>query len=335
MSQWTKLSRKTQFRIAVEVARRRGASLARTFTNVICVGAGFRSRGGEESLFDEVCLRFLVKRKWKSRLETSNSIPKYIRAHIKVAGKQRQVLIPTDVSEFHGGAPHLDLSGGITSRRDANPLEFGAGCCLVRNAFSRGERYLLSCYHVFSPSLSDAPPNIDCVISENGEPIGPMIEMADPESSSNALDAALALVEDVTVDNITAWGRMPTSRATDFDLFSLVKNYELFVHGRRIAPASAGFPAVTRTGPLPATFQSLFPTPLPFDYRQTAGKVFFFADTLQYIANVRPGDSGAAVMDSKGKLFGMHFYGQGNVGFAFSAPRLFDPGVFHFDITLT
>jgi hypothetical protein len=246
-----------------------------------------------------------------------------------------RVLIPTDVSEFYGGAPHanLDLTEGIVSRRTNTLIDYGSSCCLVQNA-TGGERYLLTCYHVFSPSLSDSPGDIDCVASGGGTPIGPMLEVADPQSTTAALDAALALMEDASVGVVSTWGRYPSACATEFDIQSLHPGAELFVHGRRVAPAFGGQPEVTRLAPLPATFQSVFPNPIPFDYRRTAGKVLYFADTLQYVAGVRPGDSGAAVLDGEGTLFGMHFYGQDTIGFAFSAPRLFDANIFPFDIVL-
>lgn len=338
MSNWSKYSRRTQFRIALDVARRRGVELTAAFPNVVGVGAGFRSKGGDESVYDEVCLRFLVQRKWKSRIAKAKAIPPSIRARVRVGKKLVWVSIPTDVSEFRGGKPHvaLDLTGGITSRHLGQPLEFGSCCCLVKNRNSPGERFVLSCYHVFSRSLDDTPAGRDCIVWDTGTPIGPMLEAADPEATSNALDATIARITSATIDSVTTWSRAPISRATDFDIASLPKNAQLFVYGRRVAPPVNNLPALTRSTPVPAIFQSVFPHPLKFDYRAAAGKFLFFADTLQYVADVRPGDSGAAVMDTQGKLFGMHFYGQNNnIGYAFSAPRLFESGVFSFDITLT
>jgi hypothetical protein len=336
MDRWSQLGREARFAVALDVARRQGRRLMRAFPNVVSVGAGFRSRSESRNVVDEVCLRFLVRGKWKSRRARAGRIPPYIRAGAMLGRRKIVVSIPTDVSEFRGGAPHaaLDLSGGITSRKRGRQIDYGASCCLVRNADSPGERYLLSCYHVFAPGLDEPPGDIDCVASPGDRRIGPMLEVADPYARSNALDAALVLVEDGQVDALPTWGRRPISHATDFDLQSLHENARLFVHARRVAPESGGLPAATRPGPLAATFQSLFPNPTPFDYRQTAGRTVLFADTLQYVADVRPGDSGSALMDEEGKLFGMHFYGLGNVGFAFAAPRLFDPGVFPFDIVL-
>ena len=83
-----------------------------------------------------------------------------------------------------------------------------------------------------------------------------------------------------------------------------------------------------------AEFIGIIPNAIPFNYQSTAGRVYYFSDTIQYKADVRPGDSGSALVDSVGMLYGMHFYGQGNVGYAMSAPRLFDQNMFSLDITL-
>lgn len=316
-----------QFRIATEVARRRGPALARAFPNVVAVGAGFRALSTTELPVDEVCLRFLVSRKWKRGHGRGSAIPRRIRASVTLRGRKLVLDIPTDVSEFRAGRPHatLDVTRGITTYAAHGPRDVGAACCLVRNAEQPGERYVLSCYHVFSPSLTELPGAIRCRVSPGGPAIGPLLEIADPDGPDVALDAALALVEDSAVTALSCHARRLTSRATDYDLSVLVDQTQLYVYAR----GGAG-----RRGPLDAFFQSLFPNPVAFDYRATAGRVLYFSDTLQYVAPVQPGDSGAAVADATGKLYGMHFYGEGNVGFALSAPRLFDYGVFPFDIEL-
>ena len=174
MDRWTKLTRASQFRIAHYVARRQGLRLQKAFPNVVSVGVGLRSRGDAKTIVDEICLRFLVSRKWKARRKQSTSIPQHVHTYARVGHKTVRISIPTDVSEFRGGAPHanLDLTEGIESRQSGNPVENGSCCCLVRNASSSGERYLLSCYHVFSPSLNGTPGDIDCVASANQNTIG-------------------------------------------------------------------------------------------------------------------------------------------------------------------
>ena len=334
MDAWSRLDRTTQFRIAVDVATRRGAALARQHANVLSVGAGLRSRDWSRVLSDEVCLRFLVARKWKTR--RPGGVPSHIGSVARVGGHLLRVAIPTDVSEFSGGSPQafLDLTGGIVSRNAGQPVDSGAMCCMVHNAAMPGERYLLTCYHLFSPTLSDAPGGgLDCV-GPLGSPLGQVLEVANPDAPSAGLDAALVLLDDPTLDSLPTWSQVPLRRATDVDIGRLTEAGPLSICARRMAPAIDGRPAVTRTAPLPADFHSYFPHPLPFDYRATAGRVLSIAGTVQYVSPVLPGDSGSAVLDGDGVLVGMHFFGQGNTGFAMSAPRLFGPGVFSIELEL-
>jgi hypothetical protein len=336
MSTWDRLSPKRQLEIALAVARRRGKRLQQAYPNVVSVGAGYRTRRQQDLPTDEVCLRFLVHRKWRSSKRRGDAIPRFVRTRVGIRGKTRVLDIPTDVTEFRFGEPQLalPLTAGITARHEGKARDHGSACCMVCNVASPAERYLLSCYHLFSPVMNELPGAIDCIDADGGAVIGPLLEIADPDGPRVALDAALASVTLPDVDRFSIWDRAPVTRATDAMLDALDAGASLFVSGRRLAPAVGDLPAAARHGPLPARFQSRFPNAIPFDYRRSSGRIFRFADTLQYIAAVRPGDSGAAVMDGLGTLYGMHFYGQGNVGFALSAPRLFDPDVFPFDIEL-
>lgn len=332
--QWSDLSTVERFQIALEVARRRGHALVKAIDNVVSVGAGFRLRGSENDLVDEVCLCFLVRRKWADRRMRAQKIPEFVAAYTNVHGKRIRVLIPTDVSEFKGGEPHsaLNLTSGITSRSGGSPMDLGSACCLVRNAAFPSERYLLSCYHVFSKTL-DRPPQsgIDCIAG--GALIGSAIDAASAIGSA-ALDAALVRVDDPSITEMSVWGLAPSQRATDFDIAQLAGRGQLFVLGRQVAPAVGGLPEEVRSDPIPAFLRALIPVPTEYDYRATAGRTFVFSDTIEYKAAVRPGDSGAALVDTQGMVYGMHFFGRDGFGYSLSAPRLFDPGAFSLDIAL-
>ena len=172
---------------------------------------------------------------------------------------------------------------------------------------------------------------IDCISNE--AVIGPINAVARADGPT-ALDAALVLVEDETIQDVSVWGQMPRNRATDFDIESLPMRGQLFVLGRRVAPAVGNLSEEIRDGPIPALFRAVLPNSTDYDYRATARRFFTFADTIEYVANVRPGDSGAALVDAAGMLYGMHFFGRGQFGYALAAPRLFDPEIFPFDIIL-
>ena len=70
---WENLDRRDRFQIAMAVARRRGAGWVRAFDNVVSIGAGFRLAGEGEERVDEICLCFLVRRKWSTRRERALS----------------------------------------------------------------------------------------------------------------------------------------------------------------------------------------------------------------------------------------------------------------------
>lgn len=330
---WGHLDRGDRFQIAMAVARRRGAAWVRAFDNVVSVGAGFRLAGEGEERVDEICLCFLVRQKWSTRRERPQKIPPFIVAHPTLRGKRLFVRIPTDVSQFKGGAPHAtqDMTGGVTSRHIGSRLDFGSACCQVRNAQVAEERYLLTCFHVFSSSLRRPPQDgLDCE-ADNGTFLGPLDDTADP-TGSLAADAALVRLTNPSIDNISLWGFAPSTRATDFDLANLALRGDLFVLGRQVAPATDGLPALTRTEPLLAHFTKVITSSTAYAYG--GGRSFSFADTIEYKAAVRPGDSGSALVDTSGMLYGMHFYGRGEFGYALSAPRLFDPEVFSLDIVI-
>lgn len=335
MSVWDHLDDATRFQIALAVARRRGPEFGGV-GNVVSVGAGFRLRGQGHDLVPEVCLRFMVRRKWSDKRTRPSTIPAFIRAYPVLDGRRRLVLIPTDVSEFRAGAPHavVNMTAGITSRQGGVGLEYGAACGLVRNVLQPSQRYLLSAYHVFSPGLlQPPPPALDCIMSANDLHIGDVFSAAQTDGA-NGLDAALILLDDAAMESVAIWGRTIQSRATDFDVSVMHERGPFFVLGRQTAPQVGPLPQVTRGDALPVQFAGIFPNPLPFDYRATAGRIYQFADTIQYVGEVRPGDSGSALIDGAGMLYGMHFYGEGTLGYALAAPRLFDPGVFSLDITL-
>jgi len=333
---WASLDARAQFAVALDVARRRGASLRAAFSNVVSVGAGWRSSGADARIHSEVCLRFLVRRKWTERRSRPRKIPAEIVAYALLGQHRIRVRIPTDVSAYPRGAPHagLNLTAGITSLKDGRAFQFGTACCIVRNVGIPAERYLLSCYHVFSPEMDDAGvPDRSCVRSVDGQMLGDLASKAQI-LAPNGLDAALVRIDDANFSGASVFGRFPVARATDFDIAELPHRGSLSLLCRQRAPAAAGMSSLQRVEPLAVEFQSLFPNASPFDYTHDAGRIIEFADTIQYLADVQEGDSGSALVDDGGMLYGMHFYGVGRVGFAMSAARLFDSDVFSLDIEL-
>lgn len=336
MDRWAQLDEDERFRIALDVARRRGRDLSRLSANIIGVGAGYRLRGAEPERVSEVCIRFLVRQKWQDRRARASRIPDHIVAYPLIGDRRVRVRIPTDVSDLSAGSPHaaLDLTGGLVSRHKGTPQSYGSACCAVSSASNPAHKYLLSCHHVFSPTMSATlPRQVDCIVSDSGQRIGPLV-VAASTLGPLAMDAALVRIEDEDIDTLSMWGRWPVSRATDFDLSVLHQRGPLFVLCRQQVPAVDGQPPELRTQALEVRFVGVTFHPIVFDYRSIAGKRFSFGYTIQYVGALRPGDSGAALIDSGGMLYGMHFFGQGSLGFAVAAPRLFESAAFGFDIVL-
>lgn len=328
-ARWAALDMGTQFRTALAVARRRGPTWVRQFDNVVSVGAGFRLRGPQDELVREVCLCFGVRRKWADTRQRAQTIPAQVAAMVQQGGARVRVLIPTDVAAFSRGAPQAgrSLTGGVTTRRDGQPHDLAAACCLVEDAGLPGQAYLLTCYHAFVPDLRRPMPAGMDATDDTGAPIGLLAEAASA-SGPRAVDAALVSVDAPGFDAVSAWGLRITQRANAFDIEDLPNRGPLWVLGRRVAPASSAGPAQSRSEPVRAQFRQYIVVRTRFDYASTAGRSFVFAEVIEYQAATRPGDSGAALVDSQGLLYGMHFYGFGGMGYAFTAPRLFDDGVF-------
>jgi Trypsin-like peptidase domain len=328
-SLWGQLTLTERMKIALAVARRRGSGFIRQFPGVVAVGAGFRLQNGK-TVDNDVCLRFLVAKKHAHRRRSS--IKREIIVYVNRRGQRRAVRIPTDISPFSGGRPHRDLRRGIVTQINTDLHSYGAACCLVRDARNTAIRYLLTCYHVISPQMSVPVETVNCLDSGSKRTVAVFAPFVNGASPGVPVDAALVALAP-GVAPLSVWGRRVVAKASDADLPRLSTATPLWVLGRQTVPRiDEGNPGWTRAGPIPASFQTVFATHR-FEYPE-ADDIFTFADTIEYRADVRAGDSGAALLDDTGKLYGMHFYGLGEFGYALSAPRIFESGSFPIDIWL-
>lgn len=330
--QWERLSGRIQFRLARAVAKRRQGEFKKLFPNVIGVGAGYRTVGSGRSIRKEFCLRFLVSRKWEDRRNRGGKIPPAVQAYWKHNGRMRRVLVPTDVSELRG-EPHrlLDLTDGITSFNGNQPIDYGSACCIVHRRGLRNERYILSCYHVFVPNMIfPVPRNLSLRATDTaGREIGSSFLGGNP---SRWVDAALLSIDSGSVDSVGLWQRNAVRQATTSELNEMPFDVPFTLYVRRSTPPTV--PGQDRAAPLVVTFVGFHESETPFDYTKDAGRHFYFPSTIEYQAAVRPGDSGSPLLDDTGVLYGMHFYGDDQSGFAMAAPGLFDHGVFPIDIEI-
>jgi hypothetical protein len=176
------------------------------------------------------------------------------------------------------------------------------------------------------------PDSVSCINSATNLPAGLFLPSNGPDPPGVPVDAVLVSLNS-NLAPLSVWGRSVTSKATTADIFGLKPSTPLWVLGRRDVPQQDdGTGGFSRTGPVAAHFQGILPQH-DFPYPD-AGTSFSFQDTIEYSADVHGGDSGSALIDSSGKLYGMHFFGTNEFGYALSAPTVFAHGVFSIDIGL-
>lgn len=334
---WNRLSATTQLRIATALVRRRSAQWLREYRNLTAVGVGYRlkrSVGAQAApvLRDEVCICFYVVRKWKTSRQHPQKLPETVVARPRVRGRRVEVHVPTDVSTVAAGGPQVSITNLTDGIRVGTPQSgFSHGCtsALVRD--SQGQRYLLTCGHVVSQSLSKPPAGTVCQTAA-GMPVGAGFDVA-PAIGNRAMDAALVRVDSNSLQKVAQWGYGIQNRASEHLLSQLRLSSPLRVLARRLPPPSEADQRVL-TSYRPARFRSRLLTPVSFDYRKFNGRHYVFSDVIEYVADTRTGDSGSAVVDANGTLIGMHFYGDGNLGYAIAATSLFRAGAFAVAVAL-
>jgi hypothetical protein len=311
---------------------RRGRELKRRYANVLSVGLGYRTRGARRSLdTSEMCLRFLVARKWSGGRSKQGAIPDAVATMVQHGRRRLRCLVPTDVDVLGAGRPQagLNLTRGLLARPAAGgPGLFGAVCCLVVDNDKPGRRLLLGCQHVFTRSLESAgcAAQADTVVDDaaTGTRLGRVVEWASLGGpSKTGLDAALVELAPPAPDEVRLWGKRP---------LRLADQLELPPAGSRIlVPAQDG---LGRVHELPVTFVSQqFDLTVPYQ----CGRDVRLRWVFETIAETEPGDSGSPLVgpDPERTLYGMHFY-ETDEGRSLSIPafELFRPGVFSAAIAL-
>lgn len=323
---WAELDRATQLEVARRVAAERSRELQRRIPNVLSVGVGYRTRRDvDRPLEAEICLRFLVAKKWTRRRK--GGVPPEIEAYVELDGRRRRCAVPTDVAEIGRGRTQgdQDLGGGILAR----PLLgggaglMGAVGCLVRDRDRPESLYLLGCHHVFTRSLRQgncepAASGTRILRRDDKSAVGRTVFFAPllPPGGGFGLDAALAQVEDEDRVSAELHGVEPLRVAPEGEM---PQPYRI------LAPR----------GPLDAFFVSeQFALDLPYQCGRTI-RVRRALESLAASTPTRPGDSGSPLLAADGTLYGMHFYGT-DLGrsLALPADELFADDVFPVRIEL-
>lgn len=305
---WLELDECTQREVLERLAKTRGARYRREFQELASVGFGYKRVKGEK--LPQLCFAFLVL----CKTEREPQLPKFIRAVVVHRGKRRHVDVPTDVEELGKAKPHAGANAAwgvyVASQNYPQINATGAICCLVR-VEGRSELFALSCHHVLT--LSSELPNgsvaNDVLVADRAEhvPFGRLAACSPMKPNKpNQIDAALAVV-----NGDTQWVYNGASVAN--------------VERGLVEPRGCGI--FTPRGLEPATYIKTF-YDLLLKY-PTMSPVRIVA-AYQFNASTLPGDSGSAVMDSNGTLYGMHFWGDPARNFSLAIPAgyLFQPAAF-------
>ena len=293
-SNWKRLSQKRQLQVALQVAFRRAKEWKRRFANVCNIGAGFRTSGTETVNQREVVLRFIVGAKRK-RIK-KGKIPATIRVVWCLGRRRRTLAIPTDVFEHDIGTLHSPFIGTVPDGRRF----FGSACCILEDRDNPGHsKYLLSCHHVLTGScLNDADPLQpipETRITRSDLPVGPCVLAGTlrPDRGKFAMDAAfLSLELPTSMPSLAGfWGQVKPSRLARFS--------EAPDDGQTCGIFSF-------RGMIPARFVAVFPN-MEVEVKQ--GHKITFEYVIETIAETKEGDSGAALMDDNGVVYGLHFFG--------------------------
>ena len=152
---WDLLDRRGQLAIAEEIVRARARELCRAYPNVVNVSFGHRRRRHAAScrhrVVEQICVRFLVSRKWRKGRDGAGEIPKRLLTFCSLAGKRELCAVPTDVED---ATPHLRVraQGMQIAATWEGISDWGALTCAVRRNTVPDRIYGLSCRHVLSVS---------------------------------------------------------------------------------------------------------------------------------------------------------------------------------------
>jgi|JI8StandDraft_2_1071088.scaffolds.fasta_scaffold34352_2 S1-C subfamily serine protease len=329
---WGRLSAPQQLRIVRALLRQRGPHWMKRWPALRALGAGYRLRrrsdgSGSLEVVREVCICFFVQRKWKTDRAHPQKLPSHVNVRPVVQGRRIAVRIPTDVDAVAGGGPQAgaaNLTPGILVTSPGRSPVLGSACAVVKAADST--HHLLTCAHVVSSRLAQPPAGTTCNANDQTH-IGSVFDVANP-TGDNAVDAALVRIDDPAFRDILQWGYRVQKRATPGDVAALGIKGGLQVLVRKSVPLP-GDALEIRPEPMAAEFRCHILYPLPLSYARIGGPAYVFSELIQYVANTRPGDSGAAVINHMGTLVGMHFWGGDNgTGYAIPAWSLFRPGTF-------
>lgn len=319
---WTSLSEKAQFALVRRITDARGKQLMARYHQILSIGVGYKTKGGE--VHSTVCVGFLVKRKVKRM--NGAPVPNMLLAYVQSRGKRLRCHVPTDVEELgSGGKPHMaaNVALGVTAISASTGTSRIAGgiCCVAQEIGGDRNRYLLGCHHVLALSkVGNTCTARPAVVRDTatGIVVGTLFEAA-PLAAGGAIsiDAAIAIVPPGT-DVTWKFGTRPVRPVR--------------IASSAMPPTNCSIYSPREVIPIPSIFVKQW-SRVPLDY--PCGTVVI-ETAYQFRAVTKEGDSGSAVMSPDGMLYGMHFWGNtvNEVALAIPAYVLFRAGLFSAPLSL-
>ncbi|NRQ44643.1 hypothetical protein HRH59_19080 [Rheinheimera sp. YQF-2] len=307
---WNNLDDNSKIKVIESVIKNKNKKLM-SYPNVIAIGVGRKEK--KETLLDNLCLKFSVKRKWSTNRRKVGLIPDFCLTSFEFNSQGRQFYaVPTDVSVLKTIKLQGGVGGTTTVSRRHGHAEIGTACCYVK-FHGYDEFYLLGCAHTFALIKRF---NISHDLSENITfkydysrnviaPLGHLQQIAD----LNWADAAVVYVTDYQdiprgygPGNITFSGalnnRIPfhyvlhaKSGSFNCEWVQTIKEYDFTYH-------TSGSPAVY-------TMKNLIVS------RILGG-------------STRGGDSGSPLVSHDGFLISMHIAGGSNHSYSLPIMQVFN-----------
>ena len=310
---WDRLSERQQLKLARDVVARRRKAWMAANPNLLAISAAphrTRGRGITFRLERGVVIRFYVRDKppsrdahdFERRVGKAGEIPATIAALYRQGRQKARVAVPTDVYHeagcLHAGAQRFVFYGQTP---DPSLWVKGSASCLLKVADFGDSQFLLGCNHVFCGS--DASPTLQAVPGTIVQMGDDRINLGQPACVGNfpsgpdgyALDAALVDVSDQisALPTLLRSGRIKTLALTGQYPLTGTQLTILSPNGEKTATYDHPVDNIT----------------LPAQGYKNGSYDLKFRSLLSYTAPCQDGDSGSAVIDVAGTLFGMHFYG--------------------------
>lgn len=327
---WVSLSKEEQMAVLHEVVVTRGKELKLAYPDIMEIGYGIRTvtiRGKLQLLPDEMCIVFMVPRKWISEPKTKKTrdrhLPRHLMTYCSTPSGRQLCAIPTNIeSGLHYKKVKPHDRQYVLIKKPGVPTQAGVFCCAVTTP-GANIPFGLSCHHVLAMSKVTNPqgsPALGAQVFLNGAPtafgtLSDYMGKLVPGPQVMSFDAALAEITDMDSLSIAIGG----NPINFWDGSSIIS--QCFVQ----CPTTSSIPSIPPTGSVSATYVQTWPEFSQINYFCGSGPQPCQPGVIELHFNPasspKEGDSGSPVVDGNGVLLGMYIAGSddGTRGFMLPA----------------